>query len=287
MSPGGASPSEANRPAGSADAPAATPTPTGAPTPDRTQATRKPTPSARATTARPSKKPTREPRRKALPLQSITIALDPGHQLGNRRFPTETNALVPAGGFEKPCNTTGTATVNGVPEATVTFDLAKVVEQRLQALGARVRMTRNVNSDDQWGPCVDARGQFGKRVGAQALVSLHADGSAAQDRGFHVIAPTRRTPWTDDIAGPSLRLAKSIRDALTASGLPPSNYTGGGTGLNVRDDLGTLNLSDVPVAMVEIGNMRNSGDAVQMTSTSGRARQADALVRGIRTFLGR
>ncbi len=113
----------------------------------------------------------------------------------------ESNALVPAGGFEKPCNTTGTATAGGVPEATVTFDLARAVEQRLEALGAKVRMTRNANSDDQWGPCVDARGQFGKRVGAQVMVSLHADGSAAQDRGFHVIAPTRRTPWTTDIAG--------------------------------------------------------------------------------------
>ena len=195
--------------------------------------------------------------------------------------------MVPAGGFEKPCNTTGTATASGVPEATVTFRLARAVEQRLGALGAKVRMTRNANSDDQWGPCVDARGQFGERVGAQAMVSLHADGASAQDRGFHVIAPTRRTPWTADIAGSSLRLARSLRDALSASGLPPSNYTGEGTGLNVRDDLGTLNLSDVPVAMVEIGNMRNSGDADQMTSTSGRARLADALVRGIRTFLGR
>ena len=57
--------------------------------------------------------------------------------------------------------------------------------------------------------------------------------------------------------------------------------------MNVRSDLGTLNMSDVPVAMIEIGNMRNSGDARQMTSTSGRARYADAVVRGIRTFLGR
>ena len=195
--------------------------------------------------------------------------------------------MVPAGGFEKPCNTTGTATAGGVPEATVTFELAKAVEKRLEALGAKVRMTRNANSDGQWGPCVDARGRFGERVGAQAMVSLHADGASAQDRGFHVIAPTRRTPWTADIAGPSLRLARSLRNAMVASGLAPSNYTGEGTGLNVRDDLGTLNLSDVPVAMVEIGNMRNSGDADQMTSTSGRARQADALVRGIRTFLGR
>ena len=169
----------------------------------------------------------------------------------------------------------------------MTFELAKAVEKLLEALGAKVRVTRNANSDGQWGPCVDARGRFGKRVGAQAMVSLHADGASAQDRGFHVIAPTRRTPWTADIAGSSLRLAKSLRDALSVSGLPPANYTGEGTGLNVRDDLGTLNLSDVPVAMVEIGNMRNSGDADQMTSTSGRARQADALVRGIRTFLGR
>ena len=275
-------------PAGSsADAPTTTQAPTPAPTRDTTQAARNPSPSATAATPRPSKTPTTEPTRKARPLRSITIALDPGHQLGNRRFPRESNALVPAGGFEKPCNTTGTATAGGVPEATVAFRLARAVEQRLEALGARVRMTRNANSDDQWGPCVDARGQFGERVGAQAMVSLHADGASAQDRGFHVIAPTRRTPWTADIAGSSLRLAKSLRDALTASGLPPSNYTGEGTGLNVRDDLGTLNLSDVPVAMVEIGNMRNSGDADQMTSTSGRARQADALVRGIRTFLGR
>jgi N-acetylmuramoyl-L-alanine amidase len=271
-------------PAGSsADAPEVTQAPSPAPTQATKEATRKPSPIA----ARPSSKPTREPTHKARPLRSITIALDPGHQLGNRLFPRETNALVPAGGFEKPCNTTGTATAGGVPEATVTFELAKAVEKRLEALGAKVRVTRNANSDGQWGPCVDARGRFGKRVGAQAMISLHADGASAQDRGFHVIAPTRRTPWTADIAGPSLRLARSLRNAMVASGLAPSNYTGEGTGLNVRDDLGTLNLSDVPVAMVEIGNMRNSGDADQMTSTSGRARQADALVRGIRTFLGR
>ena len=255
-----------------------------------TPATSEPRPSARPkarpTKPRPSKTAatgTAGPR----PLRSITIALDPGHQLGNHRFPSESNALVPAGGFQKPCNTTGTATNSGVAEATVTFRLARAVEERLEALGATVRMTRTTNSEDRWGPCVNTRGQFGESVGAELMVSLHADGSSASNRGFHVIAPTRRSPWTADIAGASLRLATSLRDALTASGAPPSNYTGEGTGLNVRDDLGTLNQSDVPVAMVEIGNMRNSGDANRMTSTSGRTRQADALVRGIRTFLGR
>ena len=268
-----------------------TPTPTATPEPTPTSKPSKPSPSkaprpqGRPQTPKSTPAPTRTA--KAQPLRSLTIAIDPGHQLGNQNFPGETNALVPAGGFEKPCNTTGTATDSGVAEATVTFQLARAVEQRLEALGATVRMTRNANSEGQWGPCVDTRGQFGGRVGAELMVSLHADGSSASNRGFHVIAPTRSAPWTADVAGSSLRLARSLRDALTALGLPPSNYTGAGTGLNVRDDLGTLNLSDVPVAMVEIGNMRNSGDANRMTSMSGRARQADALVRGIRTFLGR
>ena len=119
------------------------------------------------------------------------------------------------------------------------------------------------------------------------MVSLHADGEVASAHGFHVIAPTERAPWTTDIADASLRLATALRNGLTAGGVPRSSYVGDGSGLKVRDDLGTLNMSDVPVAMIEIGNMRNSGDARRMTSRSGRAQYADAVVRGIRTFLGR
>ena len=179
---------------------------------------------------------------------------------------------MPAGGFTKPCNTTGTATNSGIAEATVNFRLSQLVSQRLRRLGARVRMTRTTNSDRLWGPCVDARGEFGKRVGARLMVSLHADGASASGYGFHVIAPTSRSPWTTDIASSSLRLATALRDSLTRGGLPRSTYVGGGTGFDVRSDLGTLNMSDVPVAMIEIGNMRNASDARRMTSRRGRAR---------------
>ena len=148
-------------------------------------------------------------------------------------------------------------------------------------------LTRDVNSQRRWGPCVDARGRFGQQAGARLMVSLHADGAPASGHGFHVIAPAGGSPWTDDIAAPSLRLAKVLRDSLVRLRLPRSTYTASGTGLNVRDDLGTLNLSDVPVAMIEIGNMRNAGDAQRMTSDDGRARYAAAVVRGIRAYLGR
>jgi N-acetylmuramoyl-L-alanine amidase len=102
-----------------------------------------------------------------------------------------------------------------------------------------------------------------------------------------VIAPQRRKPWTTDIAAASLRLAKSLRTALTRGGIARSNYIGGGTGLDVRSDLATLNMSDVPVAMIEIGNMRNAADARRMTAAQGRTRYANAVVRGIRTYLQR
>jgi N-acetylmuramoyl-L-alanine amidase len=244
-------------------------------------------PSVADSTGAASAERSEESRAAALPLRGLTIALDPGHQLGNSRHPRETNRQVPAGGFRKPCNSTGTATDSGVPEATVNFRLSLAVKRRLEALGARVPMTRTTNSANRWGPCVDARGRFGERVGALLMVSLHADGASTPGRGFHVIAPTRRKPWTTDIATASLRLAKILRGSLTRSGVPRSNYTAGGTGLDVRSDLGTLNLSDVPVAMIEVGNMRNAADARRMTGSNGQARYANAVVRGIRTYLGR
>jgi N-acetylmuramoyl-L-alanine amidase len=221
----------------------------------------------------------------SLPLAGIKIALDPGHQLGNHNFPAQISRLVPAGGFRKPCNTTGTATNGGFAEATFTFELARAVAFRLRSLGAQVVMTRTQNSESLWGPCVDVRGRFGQRSGARLTVSLHGDGAAASDRGFQVIYPTRRSPWTTDIYGRSLRLARALRAGLDAHRLPRSTYAGGGTGLVRRSDLATLNLSDVPVAMIECGNMRNASDARRMRSVSGRAIYAAAVVAGIRRYL--
>ncbi len=216
------------------------------------------------------------------PLAGKVIVLDPGHQLGNSRFPRQTQRLVPAGGFRKPCNTTGTATRGGYAEATVTWRVSLLVARRLRALGARVALTRDTNSMKRWGPCVDARGRAGNRRGADLKLSIHADGANVRGaRGFHVIAPPDRRPWTHDIWRESRAFARSVRAALRAAGLPVANYTAGGDGLDVRRDLGSLNLSDVPVAMVELGNLRHRGDARRMTRAAGRAAYARALARAV------
>ncbi len=221
------------------------------------------------------------------PLTGITIVLDPGHQLGNHNYPKPTRRLVPAGGFQKACNTTGTATNGGYPEATLTFAVARKVQSRLENLGARVIMTRSTNRQDQWGPCVDDRGRRGNRVEADLKLSIHGDGHDGGGRGFHVIAPTDRRPWTHDIHAGSRNLALDVRAALRARGVPRANYTAGNDGLDFRSDLATLNLSNIPTVMVELGNMRSIADARRMRTRAGRATYAGALVAASRAFLSR
>ncbi|MGZ4457149.1 MAG: N-acetylmuramoyl-L-alanine amidase family protein [Nocardioides sp.] len=225
--------------------------------------------------------------RAARPLAGRTVVIDPGHQLGNHNYPRQINRQVPAGGFTKPCNTTGTATNGGYPEATFAWQVARRLRARLLDLGADVVLTRHSNRQDRWGPCVDERGRDGNGIHADLKVSIHGDGSYASGaHGFHVIAPTDRRPWTHDIYRSSRRLALDTRAALRGAGVPVANYIAGGDGLDFRSDLATLNLSDIPTVMVELGNMRDSRDAHRMTTDRGRATYAGALARAVRTFLG-
>ena len=218
-------------------------------------------------------------------LAGRTIVIDPGHQLGNHNYPDEINAPVDAGGFPKPCNTTGTATSSGYPEATFAWSVSLLLKERLEARGARVILTRYSNRQDRWGPCVDVRGRRGNTLAtggsADLKISIHGDGCNGCGSGFHVIAPTSRAGWTDDIAATSLAFAKRVRATLHDAGLPYAPYTAGGDGLAVRGDLGTLNWADIPTVMVELGNMRAAGDAYRMTHLSGRQRYADALTRAV------
>lgn len=232
---------------------------------------------------------TRTPRPPPKPLAGKVVVLDPGHQLGNRNFRSEINASVDAGGFEKACNTTGTATNGGYAEATFTWEVAVAARQMLRRMGARVVLTRSTNADDAWGPCIDERGRIGNPgqpgPDADVRVSIHGDGELASGaHGFHVIRPGVRQGWTDDIERPSRRLAAAVRDALVGRGFATSSYAGT-DGIDVRTDLGTLNNSDVPVVMVELGNMRNADDAALMGAPTGRREYARSLARGIRDFL--
>jgi N-acetylmuramoyl-L-alanine amidase len=218
------------------------------------------------------------------PLAGIIIAIDPGHNGGTAGHAKEINRLVWVGTEWKPCQNSGTATNAGYAEHKFTLLLARKLRARLVKLGATVKLTRN--NDTGWGPCSTDRGRFGAKVHADLMISLHGDGLASSQHGFVVIRPGYVKGYTDDILARSKTLAFAIRTGLTRGHISRSTAYGG-DGLDTRTDLGTLNLSDVPAVLVELGNMRNAHDAHLMSTSSGQSKYADGLVTGIRRFLHR
>ncbi|CAM5572284.1 N-acetylmuramoyl-L-alanine amidase [Streptomyces narbonensis] len=225
-------------------------------------------------------------------LAGRTVVVDPGHNPGNFRHSREINAKVDIGTARKECDTTGTST-NGTAskaaytEADFTLDVSHRLRDLLTARGAKVVLTHD--ADRPWGPCIDERAAIGNAARADAVVSVHADGSAVGNRGFHVILPARVSSGAADtgpIVGPSRELGEAVADRFArATGTKPSNYLGGGTGLDVRKDLGGLNLSTVPKVFVECGNMRDPKDAALLTSAAWRQKAAQGIADGIATYL--
>jgi N-acetylmuramoyl-L-alanine amidase len=221
----------------------------------------------------------------ALPLAGKTVAIDPGHNGGNAAHAAQIARLVDAGTLRKACDTVGAETAAGYAEHALNLDVSLRLARVLRARGARVVLTRT--TDTGWGPCITTRAAIGNRALADAAISIHADGGPSTGRGFHVIYPASIRGLTDDIAARSRRLALDVRGAFArGTGEPPADYVGR-AGLDVRSDLGGLNLSDVPKVFVETANMRNAVDARRLASPSYRQREAVALARGLELFLRR
>ncbi|GAA5006590.1 MULTISPECIES: N-acetylmuramoyl-L-alanine amidase [Streptomyces] len=220
-------------------------------------------------------------------LKGKVVVIDPGHNPANFQHATEINRKVNVGNHWKECDTTGTATNAGWPEAKFTLDVAHRLRDLLEEQGATVKLTQD--GDRSYGPCVDERARIGNEAKADAAISIHADGSGAGNRGFHVIMPGPVHEGAADtraIVAPSAELGKRVAGSFVrVTGTAPSNYLGDGTGLVTRTDLGGLNLSTVPKVFIECGNMRDSTDAALLTSGSWRQKAAEGMSEGIVSFL--
>ncbi|MCC3769636.1 N-acetylmuramoyl-L-alanine amidase [Streptomyces sp. UNOC14_S4] len=243
--------------------------------------------SAAPSPERSSEQPSSAAPRSDGPLKGKVVVIDPGHNIHNSEHTAEIDRSVDIGTGRKECDTTGTSTDAGYAEATFSLDVSHRIRTMLQEQGATVRLTHD--GDRPYGPCVDERARIGNEAHADAAVSVHADGAAVGDRGFHVILPASVKGGAADtgpIAGPSKELgARVAGNFLRTTGSAPSNYIGGGTGLDTRSDLGGLNLSRIPKVFIECGNMRDPQDAALLTDASWREKAARGIADGIADFL--
>jgi N-acetylmuramoyl-L-alanine amidase len=215
-------------------------------------------------------------------LTGKVIVIDPGHNGGNASHPSIINRSVNIITGSKECDTTGTDTNAGYSEHAFNWDVSNRLKAILQSRGAKVVLTRP--NDTGVGPCINQRAAVGNHVKADAALSVHADGAPQSDHGFHIIEPASIKGHTDGIVKRSNRLALALRAAyLKGTGIPYSSYIGKNA-LDVRDDLGGLNLSTVPKVFIETGNMGNSGDAAKLSDASFRQRIAESLADGFSAY---
>ncbi|WP_132991899.1 N-acetylmuramoyl-L-alanine amidase [Gordonia zhaorongruii] len=222
-------------------------------------------------------------------LAGKTIFLDPGHQ--GSAAGHDLGKQVPDGrGGKKDCQTTGAKAVTGKAEHTVVWEISQLVKKALEDDGARVVMSRK--DDKGWGGCVDERAEAASKSGAAVAVSLHADSTSkaadAGKSGFHMIVPTLPLPdkgANDAQSVEGRKASNTMRDAFKSAGFKPANYAGAVDGIQTRPDIAGANLTRVPLAFVEMGNLSNPAEAASLTSPQGATKYAVALTKGIKKYV--
>jgi N-acetylmuramoyl-L-alanine amidase len=218
----------------------------------------------------------------AAPLAGKVVGIDPGHNGGNFSDPSFINRPVWNGREEEACDTTGTETDGGYTEARFNFNVATYLRADLLREGAKVVMTRRTNHGV--GPCIDRRAQILDRAHADVAIDIHADGGPPGGRGVAILTPVPDGP-NDRVIAASKRFGRILLRRYTAvTGIPISNYDGGG-GFAPRDNLAGLNLTTVPKVLIECVNMRNATDAARLVKPSFQRLAAKSMADAITAFL--
>jgi N-acetylmuramoyl-L-alanine amidase len=234
----------------------------------------------------PSPSPSRTahaaPTHPRLPLAGRVVGIDPGHNGRSFTDPAYLNRPIFNGRETEACDTTGTETDSGYPEARFTWAVSTYLDADLRRQGARVVLTRHSNSGV--GPCVTTRAQIINRAHADVAIDIHGDGGPASGRGFAILEPVADGP-NDGVIDASRQLGDFVRAALLSQTSVPESTYDGVDGIAFRDDLAGLNLATQPKVLVECGNMRNATDAALLVSPAFQRQLARSFDTAIVAFL--
>ncbi|MBR3504619.1 MAG: N-acetylmuramoyl-L-alanine amidase [Clostridia bacterium] len=199
----------------------------------------------------------------------VKIGIDPGHQLhGNSAQEpvapgsAETKAKVSGG-------TQGVATL--IPEYEVTLQVGLSLRDALEAQGAEVYMTREVNEIDISNI---ERAAMMNELGVDVVLRLHCNGATNQSITGIGLYVKPDGEGAEESYAISEYLIRAMGEATGADTEP----------IHVRDNYSGLNWSTVPSILVEMGYMSNPEEDRLLCSAAYQALLVDGMVKGLENY---
>ena len=201
------------------------------------------------------------------------VCIDPGHQ-GNWVDMSAPEPMAPGSDQMKAKATTGTqGTTTGVPEYQLNLDISLALEKELLQRGYEVVLTR---SDNDTAISNSERALLASEKGCDITVRIHANGSTDPGiSGALAMVMSQNNPYVGELFEESYRLATSVLGSYCME----TGFTN--LGIQPHDDMTGINWSQVPVMILEMGYMSNSGDDTQMQDPEMQKKMVQGIADGI------
>ena len=204
------------------------------------------------------------------------VCLDAGH--GGKGISTlEDND--PDGTSQKTAQSTGTESAGGLLEKDVNLAVALATGKLLEEAGVKVVYTRTTDTEVS----NIERARKANDSSADIFVRIHCEGDDNENRrGCYCYCISSGNKWQSTNYQSSHKLCESVLSAFSAkTGMPVDKSFEGG--IFEDDGLTASNWAEMPTALIEMGNMRNSADEeIQRNSVD---LMAQGIAEGILQYL--
>ncbi|MBR4443132.1 MAG: N-acetylmuramoyl-L-alanine amidase [Clostridia bacterium] len=203
------------------------------------------------------------------PLKGVIVGIDPGHQTHSN---SQQEPVAPGSSETKAKVSSGTQGVKTrIPEYEINLQIALLLRAALEAQGATVYMTREINDVDISNI---ERAKMMNELGANVVLRLHCNGSDDQSaNGIGLFVKSG-----GDGAAESYAISETLIAAM-------GEATGARTEpIHVRDNYSGLNWSTVPSILVEMGYQSNPAEDELLASQEYQALLVEGMVNGLTQY---
>ena len=207
------------------------------------------------------------------------VAIDPGHQAPGPDL-SETEPNGPGSDTMRACMTEGTTgTVSDWDEYELNLEISLQLRDELEKRGYRVILTHETAdvalSDIE-------RCQLANDAGADILLHIHAnDSTDSAVTGALASAPSYSNPYVSNIYHSCMKLADDVLDTYCET-------TGmHNRGIFINDQLTSINWSEMPATVLQLGYMTNVQDDAYMADPENQAIMVQGIANGIDVYFGR